>query len=78
ALVDRKRLAELQQSCRLVEAEELFRAAFWEDVRPVVREWRRAHKLSEDPLQALAESGHVERVARERGEKNACVAASYA
>ena len=49
ALVDHERLAELQQSCRLVEAEELFRAAFWEDVRPVVREWRRAHKLPRPP-----------------------------
>ena len=78
ALVDRKRLAELQQSCRLVEAEELFRAAFWEDVRPVVREWRRSHKLNENPLQALAKSGYVDRIARERGEKNACAAASYA
>src|SRR5271154_2478243 len=40
ALVDRVRLAELQQACRLVEAEECFRGAFWHDVRPVVREWR--------------------------------------
>jgi L-rhamnose isomerase / sugar isomerase len=79
ALVDRERLAELQQSCRLVEAEELFRAAFWEDVRPFVREWRRAHKLSEDPLQALWKSGYVDWVARERGKKNAAAAsASYA
>jgi len=79
ALVDREHLAELQQSCHLIEAEELFRSAFWEDVRPLVREWRRAKKLADDPLQALAESGYVERIARERGEKNAaCTAASYA
>ena len=36
ALVDREQLSELQQSCDLVAAEELFRGAFWEDVRPLV------------------------------------------
>ena len=40
ALVDREKLAELQQECRLVEAEECFRGAFWTDVRPMVKEWR--------------------------------------
>src|SRR6202044_554586 len=40
ALIDQARLGELQQDCRLVEAEECFRGAFWQDVRPVVREWR--------------------------------------
>ena len=34
ALVDRERLAELQDACRLVEAEECLRSAFWTDVRP--------------------------------------------
>ena len=34
ALVDREQLAVLQQSCDLVAAEELFRGAFWRDVRP--------------------------------------------
>ena len=34
ALIDFKRLAELQDACRLVEAEECFRSAFWTDVRP--------------------------------------------
>ena len=29
ALVDREKLAGLQQECRLVEAEECFRGAFW-------------------------------------------------
>jgi L-rhamnose isomerase/sugar isomerase len=32
ALVDRVRLAELQDSCQLVEAEECFRSAFWQDM----------------------------------------------
>ncbi|HUB52423.1 MAG TPA: TIM barrel protein [Terracidiphilus sp.] len=77
ALVDRERLAELQQSCDLVAAEELYRGAFWTDVRPVVKEWREARGLPADPLAALRESGYVERVARER-EKRSTVVGSYA
>jgi L-rhamnose isomerase/sugar isomerase len=77
ALVDRERLAGLQQECRLVEAEECFRTAFWQDVRPMVREWRIARGVPADPLKALAESGYMERISRERGGKNVAVA-SYA
>ena len=78
ALVDHEFLAELQQSCRLVEAEECFRGAFWEDVRPFVKAWRKEKKLPEEPLRALAESGYVERITQERQEKNACAGSSYA
>ena len=78
ALVDRERLAELQERCLLVEAEECFRAAFWEDVRPKVREWRRSRGLPDDPLAALREGGYVERIAGERGAKNAGSVSSYA
>src|SRR3984885_5575434 len=66
ALVDRVTLAELQQQCRLVEAEECFRSAFWQDVRPIVRDWREARGLPADPLKALAESGYVQRISEER------------
>jgi L-rhamnose isomerase/sugar isomerase len=78
ALVDRERLSELQEECRLVEAEECFRGAFWTDVRPMVKEWRVARGLPVEPLQALAESGYVERISRERGARNAGSVASYA
>ena len=71
ALVDRARLAELQQECRLVEAEECFRGAFWQDVRPIVREWREARGLPPEPLKALRESGYVEKITRERNSQNA-------
>jgi L-rhamnose isomerase/sugar isomerase len=77
ALVDREKLAALQPSCDLVAAEELFRGAFWQDVRPFVRTWREARGLPPDPLAALRESGYVERIARERGSRNAPVS-SYA
>ncbi len=78
ALIDRERLSALQQSCSLVEAEECFRDAFWQDVRPLVREWRKARGLPEDPLKALAESGYVETITRERATRNAGAVASYA
>ena len=77
ALLDRERLAELQQSCDLVAAEELFRGAFWRDVRPLVAEWRIARGLPADPLAALREDGYVERISRERGNRHSAVA-SYA
>ena len=78
ALIDQVRLAELQDACRLVEAEECFRGAFWQDVRPIVREWRVARGLPVDPLKALAESGYVERVTQERNSRNARSVSSYA
>jgi L-rhamnose isomerase / sugar isomerase len=78
ALVDLEQLDVLQRQCKLVEAEELFRSAFWEDVRPLVRAWRRGKGLPEDPLQALRESGYVERISRERAARNATTLSTYA
>ena len=78
ALVDQETLAGLQQSCDLVAAEQLFRGAFWTDVRPIVKEWREARKLPIDPLEALKQSGYVETISRERGAKNAQSVSSYA
>lgn len=78
SLVDRARLAVLQDDCRLVEAEECFRDAFWIDVRPIVRSWREAHNLPADPLGALAQSGYVERITKERSSRNANAVSTYA
>ena len=78
ALVDRERLSGLQHSCSLVEAEECLRSAFWYDVRPVVRGWRTARGLPEDPLQAFAESGYLARATKERRDRNVGAVASYA
>jgi L-rhamnose isomerase / sugar isomerase len=78
ALVDHGRLADFQQSCTLVEAEEALRGAFWEDVRPIVREWRASKGLPQDPLRAFRESGYLERISRERRAKNMSTNASYA
>src|SRR5580693_6136430 len=78
AIVDHARLASLQQSCSLVEAEECLRGAFWYDVRPVLRDWRRSHGLPEDPMQAFRESGYLERITAERRERNAVSVTTYA
>jgi L-rhamnose isomerase/sugar isomerase len=77
ALVDREKLAALQQSCDLVSAEELYRGAFWNDVRPLVRAWREARGLAANPLAALKESGYVEHAAKVRGSRSSAVS-SYA
>jgi L-rhamnose isomerase/sugar isomerase len=52
--------------------------AFATDVRPVVREWRRARGLPEDPLTAFRGSGYLERIERERGARNLAGVSSYA
>ena len=77
ALLNRDELDRLQQSCELVKAEELFRGAFWQDVRPLVKEWRAQKGLPQDPLAALSESGYVQRISAERGAKLSPVS-SYA
>jgi L-rhamnose isomerase/sugar isomerase len=47
-------------------------------VRPLVREWRTARGLPADPLKALAESGYVEKITKERGSRNARSVSTYA
>jgi L-rhamnose isomerase/sugar isomerase len=61
-----------------VEAEEVFRGAFWQDVRPILEGWRRSKGLPEDPLTALRESGYVEQISKERAAANRDAIASYA
>jgi L-rhamnose isomerase/sugar isomerase len=78
ALVDHGSLAQLQQECSLVDAEETLRGAFWQDVRPAIQEWRKSRNLPADPMQAFRTSGYLERITRERGEKNRNATASYA
>ncbi|HZD47012.1 MAG TPA: TIM barrel protein [Acidobacteriaceae bacterium] len=78
ALVNRDRLEELQSAGKIVEAEECLRGAFWTDVRPALAEWRIRRGLHPNPLEALEESGYVERITRERRERNAALTSSYA
>jgi L-rhamnose isomerase/sugar isomerase len=78
ALVDQGRLADLQQECALVDAEETLRGAFWQDVRPAIREWRKSRGSPADPMLAFRTSGYLARITRERSEKNRDRSASYA
>lgn len=66
ALVDGEKLSELQDRCELVRAEEVFRGAFWQDVRPLLGAWREARGLPVDPLCALRRGGYVEKITAER------------
>ncbi len=78
AIVDRDRLAELQDAALIVEAEECLREAFWYDVRPAINAWRRSKGLPEDPLAALRSSGYIERIRAERKAQNTNSTVSYA
>lgn len=78
ALVDQALLAELQDGCRLVEAEEHFRGCFYTDIRPVVAAWRKARGLAGNPLEALRAGGYVEKITGERAAKNGNTQSSYA
>ena len=77
ALIDFPRLTKAQNEQRLIDAENTFKDAFSTDVRPAVREWRRARGLGEDPLEAFRQSGYMERITRERAGRESAVS-SYA
>jgi len=78
ALVDHQQLAKFQKDCALVNAEETLRGAFWQDSRALVQDWRKAKGLPADPLKAFRESGYLERVTRDRRDRNLGATASYA
>jgi L-rhamnose isomerase/sugar isomerase len=78
ALVDHAALASYQAGCSLVDAEECLKAAFYTDVRPILLEWRRSHRLPEDPIAAFRESGYQQTISKERAERNTATAGSYA
>jgi L-rhamnose isomerase/sugar isomerase len=70
ALVDLDRLATAQAGSRLVQAESCLQDAFATDVRPVIAEWRTGKGLPSDPLDALWQSGYVERITTERANRH--------
>ena len=77
-LVDHERLAQHQKKAELVDAESCLKDAFSTDVRPALAEWRRSHRLPEDPLAAFRASGYLDRITSERADKNRATASSYA
>ncbi len=78
ALVDAKKLADAQKTSDLVAAESLLQDAFATDVRPAIQEWRESKGLPKDPMEAFRQSGYLERITKERAEKNAHNVSSYA
>jgi L-rhamnose isomerase/sugar isomerase len=78
ALVDHEALAAAQAKAEIVDAEECLRAAFFTDVRPVLREWRQALGLAPEPLKAFRACGYLEQATVERGPKNLGAVSSYA
>ena len=78
ALIDYKRLTPAQAKCDLVDSERVLQDAFSTDVRPVIREWRKARQLSEDPLDAFRQSGYLQKITAERSKKNAASISTYA
>jgi L-rhamnose isomerase/sugar isomerase len=78
ALVDHATLAKHQAAANLVDAEECLKDAFATDVRPFIRGWRKDAGLNENPLAAFRACGYIERVTRERAERNAASITSYA
>jgi L-rhamnose isomerase/sugar isomerase len=75
SLVDHRRLAAAQRANDLVAAETCLQDAFATDVRPAIAEWRAARGLPVDPLDALRQSGYVERITMERQGRPAAAAA---
>jgi L-rhamnose isomerase/sugar isomerase len=78
ASVDLDELTNLQHTCDLVAAEELFRRAFWSDVTPLLVQWGDARNLPADPIAALRSSGYVEKITKERSGKQSAGGGSYA
>lgn len=78
AIVDHAGLARYQSRGDLVKAEECLREAFFSDVRPVLREWRRSRGLPEDPLDAFRQSGYLREAERQRASRNCQGSSSYA
>ena len=78
ALVDHQAVSQAQDCCDLIGAESLLQDAFNTDVRPIIREWRQSKGLPSDPLKAFLESGHLERITKERSARNAQNVSSYA
>lgn len=66
ALVDHGKLTQLQNKNAQLDAEELLKTAFFTDIKPLLREWRRQNKLPSDPLAAHRASRYEQAAAKER------------
>jgi len=78
ALVDHDALAAAQARSDIVAAESLLQDAFATDVRPAIRDWRTAHRLPADPMDAFRQSGYLQRITAERAGRAEAASSSYA
>jgi L-rhamnose isomerase / sugar isomerase len=65
-LVDRAALAEAQDANRIIDAEEVIRAAWTADVKPILEIARTRKGLDPDPLRAYRASGYYAKTLKER------------
>jgi L-rhamnose isomerase/sugar isomerase len=65
-LIDRPRLARAQDENRIIDAEEVIRAAWTADVKPLLEVARLKKGLDPDPLEAYRRSGYSARILSER------------
>jgi L-rhamnose isomerase/sugar isomerase len=65
-LVDRAKLAEAQDANRIIDAEEVIRAAWTADVKPVLEFARMKLGLNPDPLAAFRSSGYSSKILGQR------------
>jgi len=70
-LVDRAALAEAQDANRIIDAEEVIRAAWTADVKPILETARTRKGLDPDPLRAYRASGYYAKTLKERSEASA-------
>ncbi|HUV12972.1 MAG TPA: TIM barrel protein [Acidobacteriota bacterium] len=76
-IVDHERLALAQAQSAILDAEECLKNAYSTDVRPLIREWRKAHGLPRDPLKTFRESDYLKSAEIERAERNRGSASGY-
>ena len=68
-LIDRAALAEAQDADRIIDAEEVLRAAWTADVKPILDVARTRKGLDPDPLRAYRASGYYAKTLKERAGK---------
>ena len=61
-----------------MDAEGWLKDAFSSDVRPLIREWAESKGLPADPMDAFRQSGYLEKITVDRGQRNMAAVSSYA
>lgn len=78
SLIDFDRLLDAQRKSDLIRAESCLQDAFATDVRPAIQDWRKSNGLPPNPMEAFLQSDYLQRISRERGERNRAAVSSYA